>query len=99
MLYIIVCKIMPKTPVLKPKVQRVHQASILNLEGQPGVLFLFITHSQVNHVIPNLRIMQSCRWPPVCIDKINKPKSLQNKQGVKSHHQGNGGVVKTLHQG
>ena len=35
----------------------------------------------------------------LCCDKINKPISLQNKQGVKSRHQGNGGVVKTWHQG
>ena len=33
------------------------------------------------------------------IDKINKPKSLQNKQCFKNVHQGNGGVIKTWHRG
>ena len=51
-------KIMPKTPVLKPKIQRVHRAAILNFGKSTRCFVLFIT--QVNHVISNFRMMQSC---------------------------------------
>ena len=97
---------MPKTPVLKPKIQRVHRAAILNFGKSTRCFVLFIT--QVNQVISNFRMMQSCIVSMqvatcavivVCIDKVNKLKSQQNKQCVKSRHQGNGGVVKTWHQG
>ena len=50
-------KIMPKTPVLKSKIQRVHRAAILNLGKSTRCFILFIT--QVNHMISNFRTMQS----------------------------------------
>ena len=50
-------KIMPKTPVLKPIIQRVHRAAILNFGRSTRCFVLFIT--QVSQVISNFRMMQS----------------------------------------
>ena len=50
-------KIMPKTPVLMQKKQRVHRAAILNFRRLTLCFVLFIT--QVNHPISNFRMMQS----------------------------------------
>ena len=51
-------KIMPNTPVLKPKIQRVHRTAILNFGRSTRCFVLFI--KQVNHMISNFRMIQSC---------------------------------------
>ena len=93
-------KIMPKTPVLKPKIQRVHRAAILNFGKSTRCFVLFIT--QVNHVISNFRMMQSCivsmqvtTWAVIVVYRQN----IQAQITAKSSHQRNEGGVKTWHQG
>ena len=51
-------KMMHKTQLLKSKIQRVYRAVILNYGWSTQCFLLFIT--QVNHVISNFRMMQSC---------------------------------------
>ena len=51
-------KIKPKTQVLKPATQRVHRSAIMIFGRLTQGFVLFIT--QVNHVISNFRMMQSC---------------------------------------
>ena len=57
-------KIKPITQVLKQKTQQVHRAAILKFGTLTRVFVLFIT--QVNHVISNFRMMQSCTVSLCC---------------------------------
>ena len=95
---------MPKTQVLKQKIQGVHWAAILSFGRLTGCFVLFIT--QENHVISNFRMMQSCivsmQVATLCIDKINNlsPNHCRiNKASKVIIMQGNGGVVKVASGG